>query len=301
MCRFCSVPSDILLIEEVEPVRIRNACLLIVFLAAACFEQGHRNGKYELENVGGALDLKVMTFNILSNSDIGTLAAGYPRWTERREQVFATIKDHSPDLVAIEECTPNQLDEFEFYFGGDYEIIENRSVTPDTIIMYRHDRFDLIERGHWVLESATQLRIPRMAMWVKLSEKSAQRDLMFVGVHMDANKFKVKEAHFLCDRTRAQMASGAPLILAGDFNMTPDHAGYKVLAGCGWIDAYTGPTGEEISTFTTKIPRRRIDHIFYSSADVHPTRWQALVGGKGIDMSDHRAVLAEFHIDAAPL
>src|SRR5205085_116350 len=88
-------------------------------------------------------------------------------------------------------------------------------------------------------------------------------ELMFAGTHVDAKKLKFGEARTIKSKFSEQEPSGAPLILAGDFNFDAEDPAYPIIASGGWKDSYIGDMVHQVGTFTVRSPTRRIDHVFY--------------------------------------
>ncbi len=273
---------------------LAGVCCLV-----SCFDLQSKKGHYLVRNVGEATDLRVMTFNILSTLDLVALTDGYATWGERKRFVFEMIESQDPDLVSIQEASSVQFQAFRDHFSDHYKFAHNMALTTDAFIMYKKSRFTPIERGFWALEPAWQVhKIRRIAVWVKLREKDSLRELMLVGAHADAKTIKEKEIQDIKNRLLPQQASGAPLILAGDFNLASDSSYYGLLIGSGWKDTYTGDLALEVPTYPAKKPTRRIDHIVYFGEDVHPLSWEAPVSS-GMLPSDHKPVVVNLHIDKA--
>jgi endonuclease/exonuclease/phosphatase family metal-dependent hydrolase len=117
-------------------------------------------------------------------------------------------------------------------------------------VLFRADRLEKLEEGHfWLSESPKVVgsrdwdaALTRMATWVRLRVKASGRQLVFLNTHFDhvGREARRKSAELL--RWRAEeIARGAPVILAGDFN-APSAAGeegpYRVLAEGGFVDTF---------------------------------------------------------------
>ncbi len=280
---------------------MKRITILLVFLSfslSACLELHSKRGRYLIKNVGSAIDLSVMTINILSTADLSSLMDGYPRWGRRKEIIFSLIEEEAPDLVSVQEATPTQFEEFKDRFSERYKIIHRKAVSTDAFLMFKRDRFSLLEKGYEVLESTIKLRIPRIAVWAKLRERSSQRELMLLATHLDAKKFKAEEIRTIKSLFASQEASGAPLILAGDLNATSETEYYAQLVEGGWQDSYLGDLKDEVKTFPLKNPTRRIDHVLFFGQSIKSTYWHAF-NPDGVEISDHLPVLVKFHIDSA--
>lgn len=273
---------------------------LLVFLELSltqCLGHKNKDGRYTLQDMGMSLELSVLTFNILSTTDLKSISEGYPLWVQRKDQVFAILNDQNPDLAAIQEASPSQFDQFQSFFSANYTFIHYRAFTSDAFVMFKTSRFELIEKGHWILEEGLKnLQIQRIAVWVKLRDLASNRELMFVGTHLDAKKIKEKQAELLKEHIRKQQLSGAPLFIAGDFNFDQEDPVYPTMLSDGWKDSYLGDLVHQTPTYPVKNPHRRIDHVFYFGSQVEPLRWNTLENKDGKIMSDHKPVFVRFVI-----
>ncbi len=282
----------------IQSCTARCLVLLLSLALSACFELRGQKSHYPLRNVGEATDFKVLTFNILCTSDLHSLTEGYPTWWHRRSAVFRLIDSQDPDLAAIQEASPTQFEEFRDRMSDHYTFVHKAALTTDAFVMFKKDRFDLLEKGFWGLESPLDLKIRRIAVWVKLRDKVSGRELMFVSTHVDAKKIKRREILHIKNELRKEESSGAPLILAGDFNATSETEYYPLLVEREWKDSYIGDLATETKTFPLKNPTRRIDHVFFFGKDVQSTSWQALEDPHVL-ISDHRAVVVNLHVAKA--
>lgn len=255
---------------------------------------------------GPAISVRALTFNILSSFDLTALSAGYPRWGERRHGCLKRIRAADPDILAIEEATPNQLD-FLADNLPDYKVLAKSVITTDAALFYRAATFEAVETGHWKfgnlpsLTALVQTRRPmypelaRVAIWAKLRERATRREIFVVATHLDARdtvkasavkKLKHKLAYF----TRI----GAPLFVVADLNISTQHDLFQTVLAGGWQDAHTG-IGDP-PTFPALDPERRIDHILFSGTGVTATRWERIDTPHLV--SDHFAVAASFDVAA---
>ncbi|HEV8564279.1 MAG TPA: endonuclease/exonuclease/phosphatase family protein [Actinomycetota bacterium] len=88
--------------------------------------------------------------------------------------------------------------------------------------------------------------------------------------------------------------SGAPIVLGGDLNATPEQRAPGWLADRYW-DAWATAGNAEGATFPASDPTARIDYVFASTGLVV----EAASVGKAPDASDHLPVIAELRIEDA--
>jgi endonuclease/exonuclease/phosphatase family metal-dependent hydrolase len=119
--------------------------------------------------------------------------------------------------------------------------------------MYREDRFELLDSGHFWLSETPEIAgsvswdssLTRMLSWVALRDRRDGAELVFANVHFDHRGQQARlESARLIRRNAAKVPYGFPIILTGDFNTTEDDAPYAALVkgegfgGNAWVDTY---------------------------------------------------------------
>ena len=267
----------------------------IIVLLSSCLTLKDKEGHYQLKNTGDPLELTVLSFNILATLDFSAPSKGYPPWSQRKPHVFNFIKKTNANLVALQEISISQLDQIKASFSNDYKIIHNKSYTPDAILLFKRHDFELIERGHWLLEDIENIkRVRRIAIWVKLRHIETKRELMFISTHLDNNDWKDMQLRKIKTKLYFPMQTQAPLVLAGDFNIEPNNPNFYFMLEGGWNDAYHAIKKPQVGTYPYVNPNKRIDHILYYGKDITAVSWRADETKE--TLSDHRPVVADFFI-----
>ncbi|MGB3544221.1 endonuclease/exonuclease/phosphatase family protein [Rubrivirga sp.] len=221
---------------------------------------------------------RVMTFNIR----LDVASDGPDAWPNRTDAVVATILE--ADIVGIQEATPEMvavLDErlpmFErFGIGRDADGGGEQSA-----VLYRTDRFDLEDGGTFWLSPTPQVpgsvgwdaAITRIATWTRLRDRATSRPLVVVNTHFDHVGVEARrESAALLARRAPELAGGAPLVVMGDLNTTPDTDAYAALADLedAWLVSETRPVGSAgtWNAFGRATNERRIDYVFVRGARV---------------------------------
>jgi endonuclease/exonuclease/phosphatase family metal-dependent hydrolase len=196
---------------------IRNSlCLILVFSLAAC---------------AGAPDLKVMSFNVR----YGAADDGEHSWAFRREAAAAAVREAAPAVFGVQEALDFQLDFFEQNCPA-YRSVgvgredgahegEHMSVFFDTT------RVDLLDWGtYWLSETPDvpslgwDAACKRTATWLLLKDKAAGREFFFVNTHLDhvGKEARRKGLALVVSSIKEMNPEGWPMVLCGDFNVTPD-------------------------------------------------------------------------------
>ena len=152
---------------------------------------------------------------------------------------------------------------------------------PWRVVQHRLHRFDASTRFY-----------PRGAL-VAQAGRSGRR-IWAVSTHLGlAPSERIAHVRELTDVCAG--LSGAPIVLGGDLNATPEQRAPSWLADRYW-DAWAAVGDGEGATFPANDPTARIDYLFASAGLVV----EAASVGKAPDASDHLPVVAELRIEDAP-
>ena len=270
--------------------------------------------------------IRLITYNILY--DYGD---NQPySWKSRRDDVFPLLRFHAPDVFCLQEPLHHQVvdlaDNFVEYDYltagcGDGELIGQHMT-----IFYLSNKFELIDSGMFGLsETPEKLGVvgwdaknPRLALWVKLIQKSTDQTFYVVNTHLDhiGEMARQQSALFLCKNVK-EIAGSFPVIVCGDFNANQESQTYKNMIDNGFTDCSTvpdiisydlpytyhrylvGKSESEIEKFKDD-PRvfGIIDHIFYTGtikALRHGTLGDNITG---TFPSDHLPKVCDFLLEA---
>src|SRR3954464_7146655 len=159
---------------------------------------------------GGALT--AMTFNVRYDEE----SDGADRWTNRRDLVADVIRVHHPDLLALQEPTPEQWSDVAARLAG--------MIAFDGGFV-RASRFDLLERGVAALPPDAS----RSCAWVRLRDRAADRVLLFACAHVDTAEQTWLGSAKTIHAELATIARGAAVVLAGDFNCAAGSDAHRYL------------------------------------------------------------------------
>jgi endonuclease/exonuclease/phosphatase family metal-dependent hydrolase len=252
------------------------------------------------------VELTVVTFNVLV--DVGDYP-GIPRWIERKDLCLQVLRDTNADLIGLQETTPGQL-KFLAEQLPQCEVIAYKGY-PDAALLYRKDRFEKLEQGHWWLSPTPQRvsvgfgnALPRLVVWARLKHKATGRELYAFNTHFDNSMPSQVRMAELCQQQLAPfVAQGLPMIFTGDFNTHQTRGDYARLVSGGWQDSYVAsdkasPSGRDDNVPTTLEGDGRIDHIFYHGQALVPIEWRRLESPQPEKpLSDHYPVLARFRLN----
>lgn len=258
--------------------------------------------------------VRIMSYNLrYDNPDDGE-----NRWDLRKDKVTNLIRFHDSDFIGTQEGLNHQLQ----YIDEQAPELNRIGVGRDkggeegefSAIFFNQNRYELIAESDstiWLSETPAvpgkswDAALPRILTFGKFRQISTGKEFYVFNTHFDhiGEEARKQSAHLIVE-TIHEIAEGLPVIVTGDFNVTPDSEPYSVMTGSDspLLDAFkttklphVGPeftfsgfmVGEEPDT------DRRIDYIFTNdSVDVLKHAILSSYRG-GRYPSDHLPVLAE--------
>jgi endonuclease/exonuclease/phosphatase family metal-dependent hydrolase len=180
-----------------------------------------------------ANSLNVMTYNIrYDNSDDGV-----NRWSNRKDVAAQIILNEDIDIVGMQEVLNNQLNDLKARLAGYSSIGVGRNGGTSgeySPVFYKSDRFTLISSGtFWLSETPDVVGSkgwdgahPRIATWAILEDAANQLQLLVANTHIDHQGATAQQegVRLIMSRIGTMNQAALPVILTGDFNMTPTNA-----------------------------------------------------------------------------
>jgi endonuclease/exonuclease/phosphatase family metal-dependent hydrolase len=219
--------------------------------------------------------ITVMSFNIR----YGTANDGPDRWELRRDQLFALLKEQSPDVIGLQEALHFQIDEILAALpdyrmvgvgrsdggqGGEYAAILYRATrlsVRQTSTFWFSDTPEIVKSNTW------GAALERICTWALFDDKQGTPFYVF-NLHLDhiSQPARERSGALLLDRIAARSPK-LPVVVTGDFNtgesnpVTRDVA--KVLRDTFRVvhpDAMQVGTANQFKLGTTM--GEKIDYIF---------------------------------------
>ena len=256
---------------------ISVAVALALLLAAAC------HLAYGVAEKDETLTVAVMSFNIR----FGTARDGDNRWDNRKELVYDVIRQHSPDLVGLQEALRHQLDEIRKALPEYDEIGVGRGggkKSEYSAILYRTKRFDVDASGtFWLSDTPDKPSrhwgnaCIRICTWARFLEKESGRSFYVYNTHLDHKSQPSREKSIRLIMQYVQNRSFRdPFVLTGDFNAGESNPAILYLNGTGdtadrnpipVVDSFRvlHPDAKDVGTFNGFAGRSngsKIDYIF---------------------------------------
>lgn len=236
-------------------------------------------------------------------------------WENRKEEVKGLILFYEADILCTQEGVKSQL-VFLRDSVGRYDYIgvgrdDGKDKGEFSAIFYRKDRFEVKEQGtFWLSETpgvvskGWDAAIVRVCTWGVFRDKETRKQFMVFNTHFDHMGQLAREnsARLIVEKMKELNTKNLPVILAGDFNSTPDSKPYQVMAA-----AYTDarmlsevPAYGPLATFNgfrfDQEPTERIDYIFIGEK-TRVKRYAVLTNSQGQRYpSDHFPVFTELVI-----
>ncbi len=183
--------------------------------------------------------VRLMSFNIR----YGTANDGDNAWAHRRELTLATIADHAPHLLGLQEALHSQMQEIEQLLPRHQMIGVGRDdgVTRGeyAAIMVDTARFRIESNGtFWLSDTPTVPgsmhwgnRITRITTWVRVIDRYNGTAIRVYNLHWDheSQSSRERSAALLAERIRNAPEPGDRVIVMGDFNSDETNPAYLAL------------------------------------------------------------------------
>lgn len=204
------------------------------------------------KSAGEISSLRLMSFNILR----GDLQGPAHVWSSRKDACIAMLSADQPDIINLQECTPQQrrdiLDHFLQYgavglcVNGKLEDVNNVSSNS---ILYNGDKLLVEDYGHyWFSDTPAKANSytwnankPRNLVWARFKIKGSNRRFICISMHLQNNgdlfyqdgtiitesedlqtygeENRVKSVNLILEKVLPVINKGSlPVILSGDCN-----------------------------------------------------------------------------------
>ena len=179
------------------------------------------------------MNLKVVSFNIRCAND----PEGHSI-EERAPRLKAVLDTVKADIIGFQECQLDWEKIIEKDYLEEYEMYLVHRKDPESCpILWRKDRFDCIEKGHFWLSDTPDVmsggyddlyHCYRICLWAILKDKNTGEEFLYMNTHFGfGDDAQTKSANLIAER--AKRIGNFATVLTGDFNLTPSYATYPVL------------------------------------------------------------------------
>jgi endonuclease/exonuclease/phosphatase family metal-dependent hydrolase len=264
-----------------------------------------------------ASSLNIMTYNVRYDNE----GDGVNKWSYRKDVAAQIILNEDIDIVGMQEVLNNQLNDLKSRLAGYNSIGVGRNGGTGgeySPIFYKTDRFTVISSNtFWLSETPDVVDSegwdgahPRIATWAILEDKANQSRLLVINTHIDHQGGTAQQegVKLIMSRIGTMNPNALPVVLTGDFNMTPTNANIVYISNPSTpnrlfhtktlAQTTSGPGGTVHSFGATPEPQRTfIDYIFVS--ELTEVLSHAVLPDKlnNIYLSDHAPVVAKIKLN----
>ena len=219
------------------------------------------------------MELKVISFNIRFRDDDNGHAIA-----ERAPRLDALTAPYDADVLGFQEYTPAWEEHIARIYGEKYEIFNKyraESNHEGGPILWKRDRFDCLGRGWFWLSDTPEIESRgwdalyncyRICLYATLRDKESGACFTVMNTHFGfGDAGQVASAALI--HAYAKKISPYPTFVFGDFNMTPESAGYAAMTA-RFTDANAVTARDFRDTFHDYDPSVvRDQHIDYCFTD----------------------------------
>jgi endonuclease/exonuclease/phosphatase family metal-dependent hydrolase len=256
-------------------------------------------------------EMNIISFNIRYN----TSNDGENAWPNRIEMVTGLLRFHDADIFGLQEAlhgqildVENNLPEFKWFGVGRDDGKKAGEFSP---IFYNKSKFKILDHGtFWLSETPEKpstgwdAALNRIVTWGIFRSKETEKEFMVFNTHFDHVGVEARKnsATLIRKKIEEMVPEGTPVILTGDFNLTPDQKPIIMLKEY-MKDSYEdseepsyGPVGTYNGFNLDSDLNRRIDYIFVKG-DLEVLKYAALSEIKDKRFpSDHLPVFAKIQL-----
>lgn len=247
------------------------------------------------------MNLTIMTFNLRMD----TPDDGKDAWPFRKEHVIQIIKNHSPDVLAIQEGLHHMICYLRDALPAYNMIGEGRDGGKSgeyNAVFYKRDVLTLKNQGQFWLSETPDIPgsiswnsgCKRICTWGNFSYSDNTSNSFYVyNTHLDnvSQNARIKGSDVITSKVKPMIQKGKAVFLMGDFNCEPDNEVIKHIEVSGLHKLRTD--GKTFHEFKGGITGKQIDHIFVSEqSEIREVKIDRS-HMKGSYPSDHYPVIAK--------
>ena len=253
-------------------------------------------------------ELTVLSYNIRYDNPND----GENQWKYRKERVANYIKEIRPDIIGMQEVLDPQLvfldvslTEFSYVGVGREDGKTKGEYSP---ILYNSNRLTLLQTDtFWLSETPKVISVgwdaalERICTYAQFKHKETGQKFWVFNTHFDhiGELARIQSAKLIHQKIKMLNINNFPVIITGDFNLTPDTAPIKIFQNA-YVDVMqkTPTNANNYGTFTgfDKLSngKERIDYIFQKGLKTLKSTHIWLKTTSGGWASDHHPVQAIF-------
>ena len=281
---------------------------LFSFFSVSLFCYSYMFPSFLIMNFSLKNELTVISYNIRYDNPND----GENQWKYRKERVANYIKEIRPDIIGMQEVLDPQLvfldvslTEFSFVGVGREDGKTKGEYSP---ILYNSNSLSLLQTDtFWLSETPTVISVgwdaalERICTYAQFEHKKTGQKFWVFNTHFDhiGELARIQSAKLINQKVKMLNMNNSPVVITGDFNLTPDTAPIKNFQNA-YIDVMqkTPANANNYGTFTgfDKLSNGedRIDYIFQKGLKTLESTHIWLKTTSGGWASDHHPVQAIF-------
>lgn len=190
--------------------------------------------------------IRVVTWNIHCGQDEGPPWKRFD-WPRRKQPLRLALDRARPDILCVQEATPEQVAFLEETLAGHRRVgigRDGQSGGEHCAIYFHRERFAELGGGTFWLEepidqprAGSALDVKRICTWVRLGDRISGRTLRIYNTHLYLTESSRAPAAQII---LAQINAGDPadaVLLTADFNATPSAASRRIFGESGLAEA----------------------------------------------------------------
>lgn len=256
--------------------------------------------------------LEVMTYNVRYANEHD----GENSWSKRKDFITNQIKFYEPDIFGVQEALFKQMEYFEAHLNG-YEYLgvgrnDGKTKGEYSAIFFKTDQFKVLKKNtFWLSETPNKISVgwdaalERICTYALFKDKNSGDKFWVFNTHFDhrGEKARKESAKLILTKIKKLNTEQLPVVLMGDFNLTPDTAPIKLLAQ-QMNDSKKvakkvsfGSTGTFNGFKFHEAVKNRIDYIFTSKGNIEVLKYGVLTDSKDLKYpSDHFPVFVKLKL-----
>lgn len=171
----------------------------------------------------GSERIRLVTYNVLFNCFDQSLDE-INRWPQRIPRILELLAKVDPDILSVQELLEDQAVDLMKHLGDTYELYTKPGSDKEcTGILYRKDRFRILDRHVWYMTEAPEQIGPNTLTMLKLLDLRSGKEFIIYNTHLAFSKINNRDfqARFIAEKIQP-MAKKTPLIFTGDLNTFPN-------------------------------------------------------------------------------
>lgn len=195
-------------------------------VAAALASCSHKEAATDVQP-----EINVLTYNIRYDNPDDSLN----NWQYRRDRAANAIRFYEADIIGTQEVLHNQRQDLKERLP-EYTAIgvareDGKEEGEYNVLWFKTDRFENLDSGTFWLSETPDVAgslgwdgaCKRIATWARLRDKESGKTFLALNTHLDhvGETARREGVSLMFDKVK-ELSQGAPAIVTGDFNSTPD-------------------------------------------------------------------------------